>query len=208
MQELQSLVDEREGKAQELEHILTERQEESDRIVDNFDKQIRELIAQAKVKLDEMEGAVKGQVELTRQQTTEQIASNQKALEEQIEAGKAFQSEQIEAVKNLLSGQAKEANERAQETEEEIKNLLEESGKQLDSLKNELSEKVHAENVKCYRNIQDLFKEYGEKLEQVDETSKKITSVKGYVKCLSWFSILNFVVLVGYILYSIGVFHF
>lgn len=64
------------------------------------------------------------------------------------------------------------------------------------------------ENVKCYRNIQDLFNEFDSKIEKMDEMEQGVGSVKGYVKCLSWFAILNFVVLIGFILYSLGVFNF
>lgn len=43
---------------------------------------------------------------------------------------------------------------------------------------------------------------------KMDEMEGGVDSVKGYVKLLSWFSILNFVVLIIFILYSMGVFHF
>jgi phosphomethylpyrimidine synthase len=79
---------------------------------------------------------------------------------------------------------------------------------QLDSIKTDLSEKVHSENVKCYRNIQDLFNEFDSKIEKMDEMEKSVGAVKGYVKVLSWFSIINFVMLVAFILYSLGVFNF
>ena len=42
----------------------------------------------------------------------------------------------------------------------EVKALLENATAQLESIKTDLSEKVHSENVKCYRNIQDLFNEF------------------------------------------------
>ena len=39
-------------------------------------------------------------------------------------------------------------------------------------------------------------------------TEKSMNSVKGYIKCLSWFSILNFIVLVAFVLYNLGIFNF
>ena len=89
-----------------------------------------------------------------------------------------------------------------------MKALLENAISQLDSIKTDLSEKVHSENVKCYRNIQDLFNEFDSKIEKMDEMEKSVGAVKGYVKVLSWFSIINFVMLVAFILYSLGVFNF
>ena len=47
-----------------------------------------------------------------------------------------------------------------------------------------------------------------EKYEKMDEMVKSVGAVKGYVKVLSWFSIINFVMLVAFILYSLGVFNF
>ena len=35
-----------------------------------------------------------------------------------------------------------------------------------------------------------------------------VNTVKGYAICLTWFSVINFVVLVAFILYSLGVFNF
>ena len=110
---------------------------------------------------------------------------------------KQFLEEQAIANKKLSEGQIAE-----------VKALLENATEQLESIKTDLSEKVHSENVKCYRNIQDLFNEFDSKIEKMDEMERGVGSVKGYVKCLSWFSILNFVVLIGFILYSLGVFNF
>ena len=75
-------------------------------------------------------------------------------------------------------------------------------------MKLELAEKIHTEDVKCYRNMQDLIKELTVKLEENDTLEKSLNTVKGYTKCLTWFSVINFVVLVAFILYSLGVFNF
>ena len=56
--------------------------------------------------------------------------------------------------------------------------------------------------------IQDLFNEFDSKIEKMDEMERGVGSVKGYVKCLAWFSVLNFAVLVVFMLYSLGVFQF
>ena len=50
--------------------------------------------------------------------------------------------------------------------------------------------------------------EFDSKIEKMDEMEKSVGAVKGYVKVLSWFSIINFVMLVAFILYSLGVFNF
>ena len=44
-----------------------------------------------------------------------------------------------------------------------------------------------------------------EKIETVDQNVK---SVRGFNKFLTWISVINFLTLVGFILYSVGVFNF
>ena len=185
-QELQSVVNEREGKAKEWQSILTERQVEADKIVTEFTEKVDGLADCVTKKMTEIEASI-----------SEQIAANKKLSEEQLATNKQFLEEQAIANKKLSEGQIAE-----------VKALLENATTQLESIKTDLSEKVHSENVKCYRNIQDLFNEFDSKIEKMDEMEQGVGSVKGYVKCLSWFSILNFVILIGFILYSLGVFNF
>ncbi len=206
--ELQSLVDERAGKAQELEHILTERQEEADKIVNEFGRKVDALADKVTTKMAEIEAGLSGQVADIRKTSEEQIALNRRMNEEQTASNRKLNEEQIAANKQFLEEQAI-ANKKLSEGQiAEVKELLENATSQLESIKMDLSEKVHTENVKCYRNIQDLFNEFDSKIEKMDEMEGGVDSVKGYVKLLSWFSILNFVVLIIFILYSMGVFHF
>lgn len=206
VQELQSLVDEREDKAQELEQILTERQQEADRIVTEFGRKVDDLANKVTSKMTEIESCISGQVAEVKQASEEQLAANRRLNEDQIAANKKLSEEQIATNKQFLEEQAI-ANKKLSEGQiAEVKALLENATTQLESIKTDLSEKVHTENVKCYRNIQDLFNEFDSKIEKMDEMESGVGSVKGYVKCLSWFSILNFVVLIGFILYSLGIF--
>ena len=192
--ELQSLVDERAGKAQELEHILTERQEEADKIVTEFGRKVDALADKVTTKMAEIEAGLSGQVADIRKTSEEQIALNRRMNEEQTASNRKLNEEQIAANKQFLEEQAI-ANKKLSEGQiAEVKELLENATSQLESIKTDLSEKVHTENVKCYRNIQDLFNEFNSKIEKMDEMEGGVDSVKGYVKLLSWFSILNFVV--------------
>ena len=201
--ELQSLVDERAGKAQELE-----RQEEADKIVTEFGRKVDALADKVTTKMAEIEAGLSGQVGDIRKTSEEQIALNRRMNEEQTASNRKLNEEQIAANKQFLEEQAI-ANKKLSEGQiAEVKELLENATSQLESIKTDLSEKVHTENVKCYRNIQDLFNEFDSKIEKMDEMEGGVDSVKGYVKLLSWFSILNFVVLIIFILYSMGVFHF
>lgn len=208
VQELQSILNEREGKAQELQSILTERQEEADKIVSEFSRTVEALAAKVTSKMTEIENSISGQVAEVKRTSEEQAEANRRLTEEQGAANKKLSEEQLAVNKQFLEEQAI-ANKKLSEGQiAEVKALLESATEQLDSIKTDLSDKVHSENVKCYRNIQDLFNEFDSKIEKMDEMEKGVGSVKGYVKCLTWFSILNFVVLIGFILYSLGVFNF
>lgn len=208
VQELQSIVNEREDKAQELQTILTERQEEADKIVVEFTKKVDDLANKVTTKMTEIECSISGQVSEVKRASEEQLAANRRLNEDQIAANKRLSEEQLATNKQFLEEQAI-ANKRLSEGQiAEVKELLENATAQLESIKTDLSDKVHSENVKCYRNIQDLFNEFDSRIEKMDAMELGVGSVKGYVKCLSWFSILNFVVLIGFILYSMGVFNF
>lgn len=208
VQELQSLVNEREDKAQELAIILNERQEEADRIVVDFGKKVDDLTSKVTAKMTEIEASVSNQVANVKRVSEEQLEANRKLNEEQIEANKKLSEEQLATNKQFLEEQAI-ANKKLSEGQiAEVKALLDNATTQLESIKTDLSEKVHSENVKCYRNIQDLFTEFDSKIEKMDEMEKGVASVKGYVKCITWFSVLNFVLIIAFILYSLGVFNF
>lgn len=207
VQELQSIVSEREDKAQELEQILTERQEEADQLVGDFSRKVDELAAKVTNKMEEIEQNISGQIAEVKRASAEQLEINHRINEEQISANRKLSEEQLATNKQFLEEQAI-ANKKLSEGQiAEVKALLENATSQLESIKTDLSEKVHSENVKCYRNIQDLFNEFGSKIEKMDEMEKGVGAVKGYVKCLTWFSVLNFVLLIAMILYSLGVFN-
>lgn len=207
-QELQSIVSEREDKALELEQILTERQEEADQLLGDFSRKVDELAEKVTIKMTEIEQNISGQVEEVKRANEEQLETNRRINEEQISTNRKLSEEQISTNKQFLEEQAI-ANKKLSEGQiAEVKLLLENATSQLESIKTDLSEKVHSENVKCYRNIQDLFNEFDSKIAKMDEMEKGVGSVKGYAKCLTWFSVLNFVLLIAIILYSLGVFQF
>lgn len=206
--ELQSLVNERQDKAEELEQLLNARKEEANQIMKVFNQKVDELTAKVTGKMTEMEASISHQVSQAKNASVAQLEANRKLNEEQIEASKKLNEEQLAKNKQFLEEQAI-ANKKLSEGQiAEVKVLLDTATTQLDSMKTDLSEKVHSENVKCYRNIQDLFTEFDSKIEKMDEMEKGVDAIRGYVKCLTWFSVVNFVVLVGFILYSLGVFNF
>lgn len=81
------------------------------------------------------------------------------------------------------------------EKSEEVLKLLAE---QLDTFKIEINDQIHKENVKCYRNIQGLIEEENKKEKDNSFILKENKKIKGYLKAILIFLILNFGVLVGY----------
>ncbi|MBR3769446.1 MAG: hypothetical protein IKL06_02825 [Lachnospiraceae bacterium] len=208
VQELQVLVSEREGKAEELAHILNQRQEQADLIMKDFNKKVDELSEKVTNKMTDIEASISNQVADVKRTSMEQLEANRKLNEEQIAANKKLSEEQLATNKQFLEEQAI-ANKKLSEGQiAEVKQLLDNTTAQLESIKTDLSEKVHSENVKCYRNIQHLFTEFDSKIEKMGTLEKTMDSVRGYVKCLTWFSVINFVLLAAFILFSLGVFKF
>lgn len=206
VQELQSIVNEREDKAEELAKLLDERQTEADLILSDFNKKVDELTGLVTNKISEMEESISNQVAVAKKVSLTQLEENRKLNEEQVEANKKLSEEQLAINKQFLEEQAI-ANKKLSEGQiAEVKQLLDNVTSQLDSIKTDLSEKVHSENVKSYRNIQELFSEFDTKIAKMDEMEKNVLGIKNYVKCLTWFSIVNFVVLIAYILFSLGIF--
>ena len=176
--QLQVLLASKESKVAELQTILDERE----------------------VKAEQLEGLVNERKEAA-EVLLNGVQSQMDVMISQVEDKLNILAEKIENNVNDTTGRT------AAQTEE-MKAALEDVAKQLDQMKLELAEKIHTEDVKCYRNMATLIEELTTKIEANDATEKSMTSVKGYIKCLSWFAILNFVVLVAFILYNLGIFHF
>lgn len=88
----------------------------------------------------------------------------------------------------------------------ELKELLESITPQLETIKTELSEKVHTENVKCYRNISDLFKSMEDKLDKVNDVEQKVNTVRKCTIVIIVLAVINMLGLTALALYELGVF--
>lgn len=66
--------------------------------------------------------------------------------------------------------------------------------------------KIHSESVKEYRNIQALIDELGVKVAKAERLERQVDSMKNYLQCTMWFTVITLVVLVAFILFQLGVF--
>ncbi len=69
----------------------------------------------------------------------------------------------------------------------------------LDTMKNEISEKIHSENVKVYRNLNDVIKEGNGGEDDKNEILKKIKGAKGTASWAFTFALLDFMGIAGII---------
>lgn len=88
----------------------------------------------------------------------------------------------------------------------ELKSKIDEISKNMTTNREGIEEKIHSENVKAYRNYQATLDELDKKMAKADRLEKQVESLRVYLKCTTWFSITTLIVLVAYILYSLGVF--
>lgn len=173
--QLQSLLDSRESEAQELQTLVDERQEKADEL---------------------------GKILEERQQKADGFTAE---LEKQIDSliGKvAVKMEEIETSMKADAADGKRLNE---EKAQEIKDSLAQIEEQLTAAKTELSEKVHSENVKCYRNISDLFRSMEERLDRLEVLQAQLTMTKRFSAIGMAAGILNLAGLVVVALIGLGI---
>ena len=185
-------IDEFREKAKQLQVLLASKE--------NKVAELQTILNEREVKAEQLEGLVNERKEAA-EVLLNGVQSQMDVMISQVEDKLNILAEKIESNVNDTTGRT------AAQTEE-MKAALDDVSKQLDQMKLELAEKIHTEDVKCYRNMATLIEELTSKIEANDATEKSMDSLKGYIKCLSWFSILNFIVLVAFILYNLGIFHF
>ncbi len=203
--QLENQLGSMEEESTEVEKKLESKREEIGQMTAGVAAQIREMSDALEVKLNQLE--VK---------TVEQFSRMAGERQEQAEGIEQI-SEQLGEIRGSLS-QLDEIRASMQQMAE-IRSMLEKLEDQrisivaineaADELKGSIAEKIHAENVKCYRNMKSLVTDLEVKMEQMelgDESLKKIRkSFKG-MKFFAFFAFADFILLIVYILFWMGVF--
>ena len=95
--------------------------------------------------------------------------------------------EQVKATMGNLEqkivDQASSSEEKVQEQQAAVKETMDSMTAGLGTIKDELSEKVHSENVKVYRNIQDLLKEMNNGVEMSWDEIVKVAQSHVHAQC-------------------------
>ena len=210
-EELSVIVEEREAKAEELQQILDERQEKADGITAQVAKQIDVLIESVHEKMAEIEQSMNAGMDSLGRQVSSDMDNLGSSVSGQIgNLGQSLGTEISGISQNI--GQSLDFGDTLEQTrriteDAHMLQSLKELNDQLVSIKAELADKVHTENVKCFRNIQDLFKVMGDKVDTVSELEKQIGTTKTFAVISTVLAIINtfgFVVIALYILGFFG----
>lgn len=221
--ELSSIVEEREAKADELQQILDERQAKADGITAQVAKQIDVLIESVHEKMAEIESSMNANMNSLGNSINANMDNLGSSMSGQIgNLGQSLGSEISGISQNIGSnfdfGDTLEQTRRiteegtaavtsaVNEANEHMLQSLTELNDQLVAIKAELSDKVHTENVKCFRNIQDLFKVMGDKVDTVSELEKQIGTTKTFAIISAVLAIINTFGFVAIALYILGFF--
>lgn len=167
-------------------------------------------------RVSELENAAAQREE--KEKKLDEVLNGSREAADQLIVGVTVQiQEMIEALDKQMSGldvkterQIKQIGEASATQIDELQNTLKNLEKKLDLLKIDINDKIHSEDVKCYRNIKGLFMELEEKLSEIElgqESMKKIRKSFGVWKFFSFFAFLDFILILFYILYSMGVFN-
>ena len=105
----------------------------------------------------------------------------------------------LEETRRITEEQTAQMRAAVNQANSQMLDTLGELNEQLQGLKQELTEKVHTENVKSFRNIQDLFKVLGEKLDHVNDLEDSVKTIRlcamgalvfGVINCFGFLAIV------------------
>ena len=220
--ELQSIVSEREEKAEELRLILEEREEKAAGIEREVGRQIDILIERVNAKMQEIEDSMShtldstfsgysrdiiGEVNNLGRSMSGEINNISRVVSDDIRSLENNFGSTLEQTRRITEEQTAEVRSAVNQANSEMLATLGKLNEDLTALKQELSDKIHTENVKCFRNIQDLFKTMGDKMDSVPDIDKNVKSVKGITLIGLVVSIINTFGFVAITLYTLGLFN-
>ena len=180
-QQLQNLLLTKESKVMELQTIVDEREGKA--------RELEHILNERQRKADGITAEVSKQIDVLIEKVTAKMDEIGVSIGKDVAEGQKLIEEQME----------------------ELKETFATVNAQLETLKAELSDKVHTENVKCYRNISDLFKDMDEQIASIQrieqKVEKKAESVHKCTIALIVLTVINMLGVLAVILMEMGVFH-
>ena len=206
--ELQETVDAREAKASELDSLIHVRKGEADKIMKNVSVRIDSMSAGVRTEMSDLSDSLSKEVNgLTRNLTHELNQSTEKTRQV-VEAATQTMIDQNTRSLEGLKEQLEQLGHK-----EQINELSTEMNSRITTLKTDIADKIHAEDVKCYRNIQASMDEQSKLLsegdaktrqhikEQVDSLSLQMRGQSKLLKVALTFSVLNFLGVIGILVF-------
>ncbi len=175
-QQLQELLLSKETKVMELQHIVDEREGKA--------RELENILNERQRKADGITAEVSKQIDTLIEKVSAKMDEIGVAIGDELKDGQKLNAQQAEELKETLAS----------------------LNEQLETIKTDLSEKVHSENVKCYRNISDLFKSTEEKLDNLECVEQKVDSVRKCTIAIIVLTVINMLGLTALALYEMGVF--
>ena len=162
--QLQALIGAKESKVKELEAMVREKEVRN--------AQLQEELAKKQAEADGIAADVETQVDRMMQSLRSNMDELEKRIEDQVANNQENAAEQTQAMRDTLQDMS--------------------SG--LDAITSELSEKVHSENVKQYRNIQDLLKELDNSEDEQKNTATRFAMLRKKVTGITVIAVINMIV--------------
>ena len=183
-------IDEFRVKAEQLQELLLSKEKSA--------QELQAIVNQRESKANDLQNILE-----ERQKKADEITLE---VEKQIDALIDKVSAKMDEIETSLSSNLEEGKKVNEEQSKKVYESLEQVQAKLQEMKEEVSEKIHTENVKCYRNIQDLFKGIEDKLDGINLVGDKVKSVKGIAVFTMIICILNLLGLAALALYEMGIF--
>jgi hypothetical protein len=184
-QQLQELLDTKETEAREYQILADERKNKAD--------ELGEILKDHQEKTDGLAVEVEKQIDLLIAKVSAKMDEIEHSVRTELQEGRQFDDEKSRELKDTLA-----------QLTEQLTEQLASVTTELTTTKTELSDKVHVENVKCYRNISELFKNIEEKINRLPIVENKLATMKNYMMATIILSILNFIVILITLIVNFG----
>ena len=168
-EQLQEMLRTKEGKLQELQTNVSDKEEKAEAL--------NRILNEKQKEADELSEIFEKQIDALIAKVTGKLGEFEEHVSTEMKEGRKVDEEEAAMVRAAL-GQIQA---------------------QLEAMKSELGDRVHTENVKCFRNIQDLFKGMDDKLDALNFLSDKVKKAKSAATGALVFGILNMVLILGMI---------
>ena len=184
---LLSQIDEFRERAKQLQSLLDSRETEAQELQTLVDERaLGQILEERQKKADGFTAEVEKQIDRLIGKVSAKMEEIEVSMKEDVADGKRLNEEKAK----------------------ELKDSLAQIEEQLTTAKTEISEKVHTENVKCYRNISDLFRSMDERLDKLTVMESRMHPVRIFSLTGMILGIVNLVVLLLVLLVSVGVIAF